>query len=225
MTQSQLFNVGTIAPPGADFASTGPHLHFQVEDAQGRAFDPETAKSFLMSRLLVGDKRTPLATYTKGQWIDSFPVTSGFGHREAPTAGASTEHKGEDFGIGQGTSLAWSANPGDTYEPDKGFGSIHTTDAKGNPFTVKLLHTTPGTRQGFADPKQQLASNTNPGQQSIELNQFYFPGSYPARSDTSKLMPAFDPMAMLTGYASRLQSSFNPLAAITNAASGGTPYG
>ena len=156
-----LFDVGKIAAPGADFASTGPHLHFSVYDPSGKAIDPETAKSFLLNRLLVGQNKTPLASQGPSGWVENFTVTSPFGHREAPTPGATTEHQGTDIGIPQGTQLSWLANPGDVYNSDKGFGTIRTTDPQGRPYTVKLLHTTPGSvaqAPGQAQQPQQPGS-------------------------------------------------------------------
>jgi hypothetical protein len=153
-----IFDVGSIAPPGADFASTGPHLHFGVQDASGNYLNPEATRSFLLSRLLVGKNKTPLYSQKGSDWVGAFPVTSGFGHRSAPTAGASSEHMGMDLGIPQGTQLAWSANPGDSYTPNKGYGSIKTTDTKGNPYTVKLLHTLPAAASQL--PGQTVAATT-----------------------------------------------------------------
>lgn len=159
---ASIFDVGTIARPGADFASTGPHLHVGVQDASGKYLDPETARSFLLNRILVGQNQTPLYAQQGSTWSGAYPVTSPFGHRDAPTAGASTEHQGADIGIPQGTKLAWSALPGDVYTPDKGYGTIQTTDPQGHPYTVKLLHTTPGaaTQLPLA-PSQQPTAPTS----------------------------------------------------------------
>ena len=156
-----IFDVGSIAQPGADFASTGPHLHVGIQDASGKYLNPETARSFLLNRILVGKNRTPLYAQQGSDWAGAYPVTSQFGHRTAPTAGATTEHQGIDIGIPQGTPLAWSGSAGDVYTPNKSYGAIQTTDAQGHPYTVKLLHTTPGAASQLpVTPGQQPSAPT-----------------------------------------------------------------
>jgi hypothetical protein len=150
---ASIFDVGSIAQPGADFASTGPHLHVSVQDPGGKTLDPTTARSFLLSRILVGKNKTPLYSKSGENWQSAYQVTSPFGQRSAPTAGASTDHQGTDFGIPQGQRLGWLANPGDVYTPNQGYGTIQTTDPQGKPYTVKLLHTVPGAAAG--KPTQQ----------------------------------------------------------------------
>jgi murein DD-endopeptidase MepM/ murein hydrolase activator NlpD len=43
----------------------------------------------------------------ESDWKWNFPVTSEFGKRTAPTAGASTYHEGIDIGVGAGTPLTY----------------------------------------------------------------------------------------------------------------------
>jgi hypothetical protein len=206
---SGLFDVGSIAAPGADFASTGPHLHVSVTDPTGKAIDPTTAKSFLLNRLLVGPNKTPLFAQNASGWQGAYTVTSPFGHREAPTAGATTDHQGTDFGVPQGTKLAWLSNPGDTYTPDKGFGSIQTTDPQGRPYTVKLLHTTPG--GAVQSPGQAQQTGARPGSGGNIYN--FFIGK-------SKSKDSQDPLNFLSAYltnSSTLQSGFDPIQAVQSA--------
>jgi hypothetical protein len=135
-----LIDVGYVAQPGEDFASTGAHLDVRVRK-DGKYIDPGTIRS-LLTRLKVGKERTPLWQQQGEQWKPSAPITSGFGPRVAPTAGASTYHPAHDYGVGAGTPLAWEG-PG-TFTPGKGYGTIKTVDAQGNPYEISLLHTKGG---------------------------------------------------------------------------------
>jgi hypothetical protein len=104
----------------------------------GQHKDPQSARSFLLSRILVGDKKTPLFSQTGNMWQSSAPITSPYGPR------GSSYHKGADFGLDTGTKLFWAAKPGDVYTPEAmGTGVIKTTDPQGREYTVKLLHTNP----------------------------------------------------------------------------------
>lgn len=206
-----LFDVGSIAPPGADFASTGPHLHVGVYDASGKAVNPETARSFLLNRILVGKDKSPLYGQAKGNWQSNYPLTSQFGPRTAPTAGASTDHKGADFGIPQGTKLAWLANPGDVYNSDKGFGTIRTTDPQGNPYTVKLLHTTPGSVAQA--PGQVPNQPTSQRQAAGNVYNIYFGG----RKNNEDVDPSSDFLSNYLLGSLNFKPSFNPLEMVQNA--------
>jgi hypothetical protein len=222
-----IFDVGSIAPPGADFASTGPHLHFGVQDAAGKYLNPETARSFLLSRLLVGKDKTPLYSQKGSEWVGAFPVTSKFGPRSAPTAGASSEHMGMDLGIPQGTQLAWSANPGDAYTPNKGYGSIKTTDTKGNPYTVKLLHTLPGAASQL--PGQAVASDSLANVSTTPTNSKDVFNIYIGKKKTDESDLASD--NFLSNYLSSMlsnsaqQNSNQMISALTKAANQTTEYG
>ena len=203
-----LIDVGSIAAPGADFASTGPHLHVGVQDATGKYLDPETARSFLLNRILVGQNRTPITQQHPNGWQFDYTITSPFGHREAPTAGASTEHQGTDIAIPQGTKLAWLSNPGDTYTPNKGFGTIQTTDPQGKQYTVKLLHTTPGAAAQM--PGGQVAPpGTPPSTATGNTYNFYISGTKTGESQ--------DPSSFLNDYLANtmnVKSFFNPYQAL-----------
>lgn len=175
---SGLISAGSIATPGQDYASTGPHLHVAVL-RDGQNIDPQSARSFLLSRILVEDKKTPLFSQTKDTWQSSAPITSPYGPRSAPTAGASSYHKGVDFGLGVGTRLSWAAKPGDVYTPEEmGTGVIKTTDPQGREYTVKLLHTNPAGPSSVAGSPQATQAQTSAlspvsaDQQLLRLGQF-----------------------------------------------------
>jgi hypothetical protein len=149
-----LIDAGYVARPEEDvFATTGAHLDVRVLK-DGKYINPETIRS-LLTRLKVGKERTPLWQQQGSTWKPAAPITSGFGPRSAPTAGASTYHPAHDYGLGAGTQLAWEG-PGE-FTPNKGYGSIKTTDAQGNPYEIKLLHTKGGKPAALASTSQQTA--------------------------------------------------------------------
>lgn len=132
-----IMQVGSVARSGEDvLPTTGPHLDVRVLK-DGQYINPATWRSGLQ-RLKIGQSRTPLYSQNQGQWSAAFPVTSGFGPRSAPTAGASTDHKGIDYGVAGGEQLYWEG-PG-TFKPGQGYGSITTPEG----YEVRLLHTKGG---------------------------------------------------------------------------------
>ena len=141
-----LIPLGAVVDPSKDvFATTGAHLDVRVIPQfgaqKGKKIDPRTAKSLLQNVLIGADKR-PLVQQVGKDWKFNFPVTSEFGKRTAPTAGASTYHEGIDIGLGAGTPLAYKGYG--SYRPDNGFGSLSVADAQGNPYELRFLHTAPG---------------------------------------------------------------------------------
>jgi len=141
-----LIPLGTIVDPSKDvFPSTGAHLDVRVipqfGPQKGKKIDPRTART-LLQNVLIGTDKTPLVQKEGDNWKWKFPVTSEFGKRAAPTAGASTYHEGIDIGVGAGTPLTYKG--AGTYRPDHGFGALSVADAQGNPYEIRLLHTAPG---------------------------------------------------------------------------------
>jgi hypothetical protein len=141
-----LIPIGRIVDPSRDvFPSTGAHLDVRVIPQfganKGKKIDPRSAKG-LLQNILVGKDKRPLVQQQGQDWKWNLPVTSEFGPRKAPTAGASTFHQGIDVGIPVGTELTYKGYG--TYRPDHGFGSLMTADAQGNPYEIRLLHTEPG---------------------------------------------------------------------------------
>jgi hypothetical protein len=141
-----LIPLGSVIDPSKDvFATTGAHLDVRVIPQfgpnKGKKIDPKSAKT-LLQNILVGPNRTPLVQQNGKDWKWNFDVTSGFGPRSAPTAGASSYHEGIDIGLGAGTPLTFKGYG--TFRPDRGFGSLTTADAQGNPYELRFLHTQPG---------------------------------------------------------------------------------
>lgn len=118
--------------------STGAHLDIKINRRYGdRGHVNPLEKPGLLNRLRVGPERKPLSDYQ---------ITSGYGRRKAPTKGASTFHKGIDYGIGAGTNLFWEGEG--RYSPENTIGAIYTKDADGNPYEVLLTHTKLGAASG-----------------------------------------------------------------------------
>lgn len=160
-----ILQAGYVAKPGEDiFPTTGPHLDVRVRKA-GQYIDPSTWRSGLQN-LLVGEQKTPLYQATKDGFNPSFPITSGFGARKAPVAGASTFHKGIDFGVPGGTPLYWRG--AGAFKPGRGLGTIQTPEG----YEIELLHTKGG-------KQASLASASPVNQQTPQLP----PPPQPASSD------------------------------------------
>ncbi len=143
-----LIPVGKVVDPSRDiFPSTGAHLDVRVipqfGPQKGKKIDPKTART-LLQNILIGKEQTPLVEQQGQNWKWNAQITSGYGKRAAPTAGASTFHEGIDVSLGAGTPLAYKGYG--TYKPDSGFGSLQTTDPQGNPYEIRFLHTEPGTK-------------------------------------------------------------------------------
>jgi len=143
-----LIPAGSVIDPRRDvFPTTGAHLDVRVipqfGTQKGKKIDPRTART-LLQNVLIGKEKTPLVQQQGQDWKWNFPITSEYGKRAAPTAGASTFHEGIDISLGAGTPLAYKGYG--TYRPDRGFGSLMTTDPQGNPYEIRFLHTEPGSR-------------------------------------------------------------------------------
>ena len=80
--------MGFVARTGSTGVSTGPHL--DIRYASGQPISPKELDQYL----LIGNKRP-----------SELPLTSPYGPRTAPTAGASSFHKGIDIGVGAGTPI------------------------------------------------------------------------------------------------------------------------
>jgi hypothetical protein len=168
-----LIPLGAVVDPSKDvFATTGAHLDVRVIPQfgaqKGKKIDPRTAKTLLQNVLVGADKR-PLVQQVGKDWKFNFPVTSEFGKRNAPTAGASTYHEGIDIGLGAGTPLAYKGSG--SYRPDMGFGSLNIADAQGNPYELRFLHTAPGKAASVGSstvpPTPQLPSNVDQRTQDV----------------------------------------------------------
>jgi hypothetical protein len=170
-----LIPAGTIVDPRQDrFATSGAHLDLRIipqfGPQKGKRINPETARSVLQN-VLIGPNKTPVVQQVGDQWRWNFPITSKFGPRNTGIPGASTYHEGIDIAhpsITPGTPIAYKGYG--TYQPDRGFGTIRTTDPQGNRYDIQLLHTKPGARAAVGSniapnaPQLSLAPGTQPPQ-------------------------------------------------------------
>jgi murein DD-endopeptidase MepM/ murein hydrolase activator NlpD len=131
---------------GSTGTSTGPHLHVYVKDlAKGTYLDPSTIRTPLMG-LRIGEKRVPALIKTPEGSITFNPeagisLTSKYGPRNAPTAGASTFHRGEDWALPEGTPVFYEG-PGQ-YKPltnQGGYGNLSTFITGDNKYEIGLGH-------------------------------------------------------------------------------------
>jgi hypothetical protein len=215
-----LIPLGSVVDPSKDvFATTGAHLDVRVIPQfgaqKGKRIDPRTAKSLLQNVLVGADKR-PLVQQVGKDWKFNFPVTSEFGKRTAPTAGASSYHEGIDIGLGAGTPLAYKGYG--SYRPDNGFGTLNVADAQGNPYELRFLHTAPGKAASVGDATvpsaPQLPSNVDQRTQDV-LEAFLRGTQYSEKQEAPKetlasnikkqligqvLNQALSPMSFLDDY-------------------------
>lgn len=131
---------------GSTGTSTGPHKHVYVKDlSTGSYIDPATIRTPLLG-LRVGEKRIPALIKTADGKIEFNPaagitLTSKFGPRSAPTAGASTFHQGEDWALPEGTPIYYEG--GGKFIPKKdqgGFGNLATLVTGDNKYEIGLGH-------------------------------------------------------------------------------------
>ena len=137
------FFVGNIGSTGT---ATGPHIHKYVKDLKtGSYIDPVTIKSALTG-VQIGEKRTPLVRRTSTGGLEWNPdtgltVTSRFGERGAPTAGASTNHKGIDFAGAAGTPVYYQGYGKALPIPAAGgYGNLMTFKTADNKYEVGFGH-------------------------------------------------------------------------------------
>jgi len=207
---SSMLDVGYVAAPGEDiFPTTGPHLDVRVLK-DGKYIDPGTIRS-LLTRLKVGKERKALWQQQGEEWKPGFTITSPFGKRTAPTAGASTQHMGQDYAIGAKTPLVWEG-PG-TFTPGKGYGTIKTTDIEGKPYEIRLLHTKGGKpSEAAAAPPQQQQLQTPGGDTYI-----YVMGGRKKEEDAGSDFLSSYIQDSLFSQQPQIKSMINPAALLTSA--------
>ena len=135
--------LGTVGQTGT---ATGPHAHLYVKDlATNQYINPNTIRSPLMG-LRVGQAEVPAFVKDASGKIVVNPqsgiqITSGFGGRSAPTAGASTFHQGEDLALPAGTQLKYVGEG--SYTPlanQGGYGNLGTFKTGDNKYEIGFGH-------------------------------------------------------------------------------------
>ena len=163
--------LGTVGQTGT---ATGPHAHLYVKDlTTNKYLDPKTIRSPLMG-LRVGEGETPAFIKDASGKIVVNPqsgiqITSDFGGRAAPTAGASTFHQGEDLALPTGTQLKYIGEG--SYVPlanQGGYGNLATFKTGDNKYEIGFGHmgslgsaaTTQGTSAGAPQNYDQANQRT-----------------------------------------------------------------
>ncbi len=131
---------------GSTGVSTGPHKHVYVKElATGKYLDPATIRTPLLG-LRIGEKKIPALIKTADGKIDFNPaagitLTSRYGPRSAPTAGASSFHRGEDWALPEGTPIYYEG--GGKFIPKAnqgGYGNLATLVTGDNKYEIGLGH-------------------------------------------------------------------------------------
>lgn len=139
---------------GSTGVSTGPHAHFTLTK-DGKEIPLSIARKDIGQYLqfrLPGKEDWQSVYSPENQGFRLNPgtqITSPMGKRVAPTAGASTYHRGEDYAFPEGTSLRFL-----------GQGSISTHAGLGNAGNVSVLRTGPYELQTFHLSELPQASTT-----------------------------------------------------------------
>ena len=155
---------------GSTGTSTGPHGHLYVKDlGTGKHIDPSTIRSALTG-LRIGEQKVPAIIKNKeGQLVlnpaSNVVVTSKFGPRTAPTAGASTFHQGEDWALPKGTPVYMEgAGKFTPLANQGGYGNLATFKTGDNKYEVGIAHMDSlGKAAEFASNQTPTANAQNTG--------------------------------------------------------------
>ena len=131
---------------GSTGISSGPHLHGYVKNLlTGEYENPEYHKSKYLG-VRVGPNRVPKYLQGKNGEITLNPaagltVTSGFGSRNTGIPGASTNHRGIDFGGAEGTDIFVEGDVKFTpYKNAGGYGNLATWRTGDNKYELGYGH-------------------------------------------------------------------------------------
>ena len=165
------FLIGNIGRTGT---ATGPHIHTTARNLEtGALMDPDTIKTPFLG-VEIGEKRIPLVRRNAAGGLEWNPeagltITSRFGKRDAPTAGASTYHQGIDFAGAAGTPVFYRGYGKALPVPSAGgYGNLMTFRTGDNKYELGFGH-----MSKLGPEAQVYASNLNskPAVPSIEQRQ------------------------------------------------------
>lgn len=123
---------------GGSGIGTGEHLDARLWDPAAKTYLPlgkDSPYRRHLSRIIDSETGRPVT--------EAFPITSEYGPRVAPTAGASTFHRGVDFGAPAGRRLSVQGGTDMFYKWDKGGGHMAIVpfkDDDGRVLEMTLLH-------------------------------------------------------------------------------------
>ena len=153
------FLIGNIGMTGT---ATGPHIHTTATDLKtGALIDPDTIKTPFLG-VEIGEKRIPLVRRNAAGGLEWNPeagltITSRFGKRDAPTAGASTYHQGIDFAGAAGTPVFYRGYGKALPIPGTGgYGNLMTFKTADNKYELGFGH-----MSKLGPEAQVYASNLN----------------------------------------------------------------
>lgn len=142
MAPSPALFLGNVGATGGN--STGPHAHWEVLKGDKRFPLSQTRKDigqFIQFRLPGQQVWQPLYSSEKEGFKlnPAAVITSQMGGRLHPTEGVFKEHKGEDYGFPQGTSLRFIGQGGVGSFPNQGTaGNVSVLNT--GPYTLKTFH-------------------------------------------------------------------------------------
>lgn len=157
---------------GSTGVSTGPHKHVYVKDlATNQYINPATLRSVLAG-VRIGQNRVPALLKDKEGRYNFNPnagiaVTSSYGPRSAPTSGASTFHRGEDWALPEGTPVYFEG--AGTYVPKSnqgGYGNLATFKTPDNKYEIGFGH-----MKSLGQPTSIAASPQSPPSTSSDSNE------------------------------------------------------